>query len=194
MTRAPIRRYEMNARASSSTSTSRSWAASQGRGLAAHGRGRTPRAPKEHGRLRLRPHRHRRLLPARLLRGAGQRAGGDRSGILAPSRGLLRRTWHHRRTGALGQRLLLSLEGVHRRFGWGPPQLHQAYRPRPMAKRSASNRTSLAEWAYARTWTSEGQRNRALAHWLHIYNHHRHHHRIGGPPMRRVGNVTGHYI
>jgi len=29
--------------------------------------------------------------------------------------------------------------------------------------------------------------------WLHIYNHHRHHTAIGGPPMHRVGNVARHY-
>jgi len=60
MTRAPIRRYEMNARASSSTSTSRSWAASPREGAGGSRAGKNARAPKEHGRLRLRPHRHRR--------------------------------------------------------------------------------------------------------------------------------------
>ncbi|HSZ38206.1 MAG TPA: IS481 family transposase, partial [Acidimicrobiales bacterium] len=43
------------------------------------------------------------------------------------------------------------------------------------------------------TWTSEGQRNRALDRWLHIYNHHRHHTAIGGPPMSRVSNLAGYY-
>ncbi len=68
------------------------------------------------------------------------------------------------------------------------------YRPRTNGKAERFNRTLQAEWAYARSWTSEGQRNRRLAHWLHIYNHHRHHTAIGGPPVSRVGNVTGHYI
>jgi len=67
------------------------------------------------------------------------------------------------------------------------------YRPQTNGKVERFNRTLLAEWAYARTWTSEGQRNRHLAHWLHIYNHHRHHTAIGGPPIRRVGKVTGSY-
>ena len=45
------------------------------------------------------------------------------------------------------------------------------------------NRTLLAEWAYVQTWSSDGQRTRGLARWLHIYNDHRHHTAIGGPPM-----------
>ncbi|TML91464.1 MAG: IS481 family transposase, partial [Actinobacteria bacterium] len=36
-------------------------------------------------------------------------------------------------------------------------------------------------------------RTRALTRWLHVYNHHRHHTAIGGPPVSRVGNVMGHY-
>lgn len=67
------------------------------------------------------------------------------------------------------------------------------YRPATNGKAERFNRTLLAEWAYARTWTSDGQRARALAHWLHIYNHHRHHTAIGGPPISRVSNLPGHY-
>lgn len=63
------------------------------------------------------------------------------------------------------------------------------YRPQTHGKAERFNRTLLAEWAHARTWTSEGQRTRRLAHWLHIW----HHTAIGGPPMRRVGNVMGRY-
>jgi transposase InsO family protein len=68
------------------------------------------------------------------------------------------------------------------------------YRPQTNGKVERFNRTLLAEWAYARTWTSEGQRVRALARWLHIYNHHRHHTAVGGPPASRVRNLVGHYI
>jgi transposase InsO family protein len=67
----------------------------------------------------------------------------------------------------------------------------RAYRPQTNGKVERFNRTLLAEWAYARPWTSEGQRNRALAHWLHLYNHHRHHTAIGGPPISRINNLDG---
>jgi transposase InsO family protein len=67
------------------------------------------------------------------------------------------------------------------------------YRPQTNGKVERFNRTLLAEWAYVRTWTSDGQRARGLARWLHIYNHHRHHTAIGGPPANRVSNLIGHY-
>ena len=67
------------------------------------------------------------------------------------------------------------------------------YRPQTNGKVERFNRTLLAEWAYARTWTSDGQRTRALTTWLHRYNHHRHHTAVGGSPMSRVSNVAGHY-
>jgi transposase InsO family protein len=67
------------------------------------------------------------------------------------------------------------------------------YRPQTNGKVERFNRTLLAEWAYARTWTSEGRRRRGLEHWLHIYNHHRHHTAIGSAPITRAGNVSGHY-
>jgi transposase InsO family protein len=67
------------------------------------------------------------------------------------------------------------------------------YRPATNGKVERFNRTLLTEWAYARAWHSEGQRTRALTTWLHLYNHHRHHTAIGGPPVSRVSNLTGHY-
>ena len=68
------------------------------------------------------------------------------------------------------------------------------YRPQTNGKAERFNRTLLAEWGYVRTWTTEAQRTKGLDRWLHIYNHHRHHTAIGGPPIGRVGNVSGHYI
>ena len=67
------------------------------------------------------------------------------------------------------------------------------YRSATNGKVERFNRTLLAEWAYARRWSSDGQRTRAVARWLHLYNAHRHHTAIGGPPMSRVGNLPGHY-
>jgi hypothetical protein len=32
-----------------------------------------------------------------------------------------------------------------------------------------------------------------LTAWLHLYNHHRHHTAIGGPPIGRVSNLVGSY-
>ena len=67
------------------------------------------------------------------------------------------------------------------------------YRPATNGKVERYNRTLLTEWAYARPWTSDGQRTRALTAWLHRYNHHRHHTAIGGPPTGRVSNLPGSY-
>ncbi|MGA7417455.1 MAG: IS481 family transposase, partial [Acidimicrobiales bacterium] len=38
---------------------------------------------------------------------------------------------------------------------------------------------------------SEAARTRALDKWLHMYNHHRYHTAIGGPPVSRVNNLVG---
>jgi transposase InsO family protein len=65
------------------------------------------------------------------------------------------------------------------------------YRPQTNGKVERFNRTLLNEWAYARPYRSETARTRALATWLHLYNHHRHHTAIGGPPVSRVNNVVG---
>ena len=69
----------------------------------------------------------------------------------------------------------------------------RTYRPQTNGKAERFNRTLLAEWAYARPWSSDGQRTRALTTWLHLYNHHRHHTAIGGPPAGRVSNLAGLY-
>jgi transposase InsO family protein len=53
------------------------------------------------------------------------------------------------------------------------------YRPQTNGKVERYNRTLLNEWAYARPYRSEAARTRALARWLHMYNHHRHHTAVG---------------
>lgn len=65
------------------------------------------------------------------------------------------------------------------------------YRPQTNGKVERYNRTLLDEWAYARPYRSEAARTRALAAWLHLYNHHRHHTAVGGPPVSRVNNLVG---
>jgi transposase InsO family protein len=64
-------------------------------------------------------------------------------------------------------------------------------RPQTNGKVERFNRTLLDEWAYARVYTSNGQRHRALDRWLHTYNHHRGHTALGGePPITRT-NLPG---
>ena len=66
-------------------------------------------------------------------------------------------------------------------------------RPQTNGKVERFNRTLLDEWAYVRPYQSEAERIAALDDWLHLYNHHRHHTAIGGPPVSRVNDLPGHY-
>jgi transposase InsO family protein len=63
------------------------------------------------------------------------------------------------------------------------------YRPQTNGKVERFHRTMLEEWAYVRPYHRESDRLRALAHWLHRYNHHRVHTAVGGPPVSRVTNL-----
>lgn len=65
------------------------------------------------------------------------------------------------------------------------------YRPQTNGKVERFNRTLVDEWVYARIYTSSSDRAQALADWTHIYNHHRGHTAIGGPPISRVNNQGG---
>jgi hypothetical protein len=65
------------------------------------------------------------------------------------------------------------------------------FHPQSNGKVERYNRTLLNEWAYARPYRSEAARTRALDTWLHMYNHHRYHTAIGGPPVSRVNNLVG---
>lgn len=50
------------------------------------------------------------------------------------------------------------------------------------------NRTMIDEWAYVRLYRSDAERTSVLADWL--YNYHRNHTAIGGPPITRVTNLA----
>jgi transposase InsO family protein len=68
------------------------------------------------------------------------------------------------------------------------------YRPQTNGKVERFNRTLLQEWAYRRSYRSQGARTRALPGWVHRYNHHRAHTALGGyPPIHRVNNLPGQY-
>ena len=68
------------------------------------------------------------------------------------------------------------------------------YRPQTNGKVERFHRTLLDEWAYIRPYTAEHHRTRALAHWLHGYNHHRVHTALGGPPITRVTHLPREHI
>ena len=63
------------------------------------------------------------------------------------------------------------------------------YRPQTNGKVERFHRTLLEEWAYVRPYSRDADRTRALARWLHRYNHHRVHTAIGDAPITRVTNV-----
>jgi transposase InsO family protein len=112
---------------------------------------------------------------------------------------LARAVTFYRRHGITVERVLTDNGSCYRSasfntaLGIAEHSFTQPYRPATNGKVERFNRTLLTEWAYARPWRSDRQRTHALARWLHIYNHHRHHTAIDGPPIRRVGNVIGHY-
>lgn len=61
------------------------------------------------------------------------------------------------------------------------------YTPRTNGKAERFIQTALREWAYATSYETSDERARALAPWLHSYNHFRPHHGIGGqPPVSRL--------
>lgn len=64
-------------------------------------------------------------------------------------------------------------------------------RPQTNGKAERFNRTLLDEWAYVRTYRSNGERSRALDRWLHLYNHHRGHTALGGRPPIECTNLGG---
>jgi len=101
--------------------------------------------------------------------------------------------------GITVERVLSDNGSCYRSAAWGAELVKAAishtrtkpYTPRTNGKVERYNRTLLNEWAYSRPYRSEAARTRALDSWLHIYNHHRHHTAIGGPPVSRLNNVVG---
>jgi transposase InsO family protein len=85
----------------------------------------------------------------------------------------------------VGNHFTAALDGIeHRRI--------RPRRPQTNGKVERFNRTLLDEWAYARAYTSNNQRTRALDRFLHTYNHHRGHTALGGdPPITRATNLAG---
>jgi transposase InsO family protein len=68
------------------------------------------------------------------------------------------------------------------------------YRPQTNGKIERFHRTLADGWAFARLYTSENTRRKALPAWLHHYNHHRPHTAIGKqPPITRLTNLPGQY-
>ena len=67
------------------------------------------------------------------------------------------------------------------------------YTPRINGKVERCNRTLLEEWAFVHPYTSNQQRHQLLEGWLHMYNYHRAHTAVGGPPIDRVNKVCGNY-
>jgi len=84
----------------------------------------------------------------------------------------------------LGRDFTTALDGIeHRRI--------RKRRPQTNGKVERFNRTLLDEWAYARLYTSNQQRARALDRFLHLYNHHRGHTALAGRPPISATNLTG---
>ncbi|MCX6502196.1 MAG: integrase core domain-containing protein, partial [Microbacterium sp.] len=66
------------------------------------------------------------------------------------------------------------------------------FRPQTNGKVERFNRTLSDEWAYAKPYRSEAEREAAYTDRLHHYNHHRPHTALeGSTPAERVHNLTG---
>jgi hypothetical protein len=145
-------------------------------------------------RLRLRPHRAGRPLPAGLQRGADDETAATTA------------AWWQRaiawfaEQGVRIERVLtdngpvlplgLWLE-VCTQHGIAAKRT-RAYRPQTNGKVERFHRTLLVEWAYVRIYTSDRARTTALRKWLHLYNHHRTHTRSGAsrqPRHQPLGSV-----
>jgi transposase InsO family protein len=69
------------------------------------------------------------------------------------------------------------------------------YRPQTNGTIERFHRTLDQGWTYRRSYPTNSTRQKALAGWVHHYNHHRHHTAIGKvPPITRLTNLPGYYI
>jgi transposase InsO family protein len=66
---------------------------------------------------------------------------------------------------------------------------------KPTGRQNGFIQTLLREWAFARLYRTNEERQEALAKWVHYYNHHRSHTALGGrvPAALSVNNVCGNH-
>ena len=97
------------------------------------------------------------------------------------------------RASAHRQRQLLSGQRVRRRAGPGlhHPHLHQALPTSDQWQGGALQPHVAQRMGLRPALSLRGRSNPGPCPWLHMYNHHRHHTAIGGPPISRLNNVAG---
>jgi transposase InsO family protein len=104
--------------------------------------------------------------------------------------------------GVTVQRVLSDNGSAYRSNAWRDacaemgikPKRTRPYRPQTNGKIERFHRTMADGWAFARMFTTESARRKALPAWLHEYNHHRPHTAIGShPPISRLSNLSGQY-
>jgi transposase InsO family protein len=105
--------------------------------------------------------------------------------------------------GVTVQRVLSDNGSAYRSHAWHDaclelgikPKRTRPYRPQTNGKIERFHRTLADGWAFARMFTTESARRKALPAWLHEYNHHRPHTALGNhPPITRLSNLSGQYI
>ncbi len=196
VTREPIRRYEMTRPGELvHIDIKKLGRIPRGGGWRAHGRGKVKDHKSDQGGLRLRPYVPSTATPAwptprcsetsreplRRPSGAGRDSSSPTNGIKV-------------------DRVLTDNGGCYRSSDFaialaaGQAQLHPSLSTADQWESRAVQSDPAGGVGLRPDLDLRGATNRRLAHWLHIYNHHRHHTAIGGPPMSRVRNLSGHYI